>query len=84
MAFSSEKMRDEKLERDARLDDELAGEVGDASRLTRQVLWKMDVRHASRLSALPAPLTFAEYCLCLRCCFSAHSLIAPTWATPKS
>ena len=37
-------MCDEKIERDGR-DDELAGEVADEhSPLTRQVLWKMDIR----------------------------------------
>lgn len=49
MTFSSDKMRDEKIERDPRLDEDMLGQVGDAPRLTRQVLWKMDVRHASLL-----------------------------------
>ncbi|KAK7182495.1 hypothetical protein DPSP01_010652 [Paraphaeosphaeria sporulosa] len=44
MTFSTDKMRDEKIERDARMDSEMAGELGDVPRLTRQVLWKMDVR----------------------------------------
>lgn len=38
-----EKMADEKIERDAR-DEELAGAADEHSPLTRQLLWKMDVR----------------------------------------
>jgi hypothetical protein len=44
MTLSTDKMRDEKIERDARTDEEMARELGDVPRLTRQVLWKMDVR----------------------------------------
>lgn len=51
MPFSTDKMRDEKIERDARVDAEMADELGDVPRLTRQVLWQMDVRYAGLSSS---------------------------------
>lgn len=43
---SEVKMHDEKIEgRGRKADEEMVGTVDDASPLTRQVLWKMDVRY---------------------------------------
>ncbi|KAF1976359.1 MFS general substrate transporter [Bimuria novae-zelandiae CBS 107.79] len=44
MSYSPDKMRDEKIERDPRLDEDMAVEVGHDPHMARQVLWKMDVR----------------------------------------
>lgn len=45
MTLSMDKMRNEKIEREARVDAEMAGEFRDVPQLTRKVVWKMDVRY---------------------------------------
>lgn len=45
MKSSPDNMRDEKVNQDVGLDEAMAGEVGAVPHLTRQVLWKMDIRH---------------------------------------
>ena len=49
VVLSTDKMRDEKIERDARLDAEMAGEFRDVPEMTRKVLWKMDVRYSGSI-----------------------------------
>ncbi|KAF2469742.1 MFS general substrate transporter [Lindgomyces ingoldianus] len=44
MSYSPKAMADEKIERNGPLDEEVAGVVAHGSQLTRQVLWKMDIR----------------------------------------
>lgn len=46
MTFSTDKMHDEKIERNEPLDEVAVGELGDSHHLTRQVLWKTDIRCA--------------------------------------
>lgn len=79
MAFSTDKMHDEKIERDTRLEEDMLEQVGDAPRLTRQVLWKTDVRCVIRVPVLRIPLIGVGYCLYSRCCSSARSSIGRMW-----
>jgi hypothetical protein len=62
MSTLEAKMHHEKLEHEhaARLDEEMAGNVAVTAKLTKRVLWKMDIRYGP--SPPPPPPTLPEYC----------------------
>lgn len=59
MSSSPDKIHDDKFEnRDEQVDEEMVGETIATAHLTRQVLWKLDVRFVLWCSYLFLPLRF--------------------------